>query len=95
MMNPKWLPFEPSNYECFAMKYYVRVFNDNGKLRLQALDEPPTSPEKYEMRECALHSLLSGTRKIYFYLDGVRVPHKATNAAATKIFTAMGWMITE
>jgi hypothetical protein len=95
MMNSNWLPFEPPNYEYFAMKYYIRVFEDNGKLRLQALDEPPKSPEKYEMRECTLYSNLGGTRKIHFYLDGVYVPHEATNATASKIFSAMGWLIAE
>jgi hypothetical protein len=73
-------------------KYYIRVYKEHDKIRLQALEQPPFPSTGYEMRECTMYNN-TGTRKIRFYLDNLWVEYDVLNRAARQIFEVLCWDI--
>ena len=83
-------------YEWFGIdeKYYIRVYKEHDKLRLEALEQPPFPSTGYEVREHIMYNN-TGTRKIRFYLDNVWVEYEVLNRAARQIFDVVCWQLGE
>jgi hypothetical protein len=66
--------------------YHVRIYEEKGKLRLQALKAPPANLTKYELRVCHIYKGFRGDREtIKFYLDNVWIQSSLIPKIATKI----------
>jgi hypothetical protein len=83
------------NYEFFGKEenYYVRIYDENGKIRLQGLKMPPLLSEKYDSRVFICYTD-KGIRRIEFYLDGLWLGHEEMQHIMRKIYTGLGWRFT-
>jgi hypothetical protein len=66
--------------------YHIRIYQENDKLRLEALKKAPADLSKYEVRECNIYQSFNlNQRTIKFYLDNVWLAASAIHKIASQI----------